>query len=214
MVSPKFSTYMYSPNILKGSGSVLKKHGSGSLATRNDRVLIKTPSGLAPDQGITILSKVMDVKKVENIVGYLYKAVDIAKVEESSSGIAKAEITYSNQEVTSGDVVFDDLKPIEPLTVQLSEPDLDSSGGIIDLYGGISGSSDLDLVFMDVGKQNGIGEGALLSVYEETLLKEQNATFRDYQGMVIILQSLENTCMGLVIESKGPIKRGFPVDNL
>ena len=176
-------------------------------------VLIKSPSGFTPGQGITIVSKVMDVKKGEAIVGYLYKAVAIAKVEDFSSDIVKAMITYSNQEVTTGDVVFDDLKPIAPLTVHLSEPNLDSAGGIIDLYGGLTGSSDLDLVFMDVGKQNGVGEGALLSIYEETVVEETTASFRDYQGMVIILQSLEDSCMGLVIESKGPIKRGFPVDS-
>jgi hypothetical protein len=214
VVSPKFSTYIYSPNILKGSGSVLKKHGMGDLASRNDKVLIKAPSGFSLDQGITIVSKVMDIKKGEDVVGYLYKAVAVAMVEEISSDIAKALITYSSQEVKADDVVFDDLKPIAPLTVQLSEPALKSDGRIIDLYGGITGSSDLDLVFMDVGMKTGVTQGALLSIYKETVMEQKDVSFRDYQGMAIVLQSLETSCMGLIIESKGPIQRGFQVDGL
>ena len=214
VVSPKFSTYIYSPNILKGSGSVLKKHGMGDLATRNDKVLIETPSGLSIDQGITIVSKIMDIKKGEDVVGYLYKAIAVAMVEEISSDITKALITYSSQEVKAGDVVFDDLKPIAPLTVQLSEPALESDGRIIDLYGGISGSSDLDLIFLDVGMKNGITQGALLSIYKETVMEKKDVSFRDYQGMAIVLQSLDTSSMGLIIESKGPIQRGFPVDGI
>ncbi|HOO37729.1 MAG TPA: LysM peptidoglycan-binding domain-containing protein [Deltaproteobacteria bacterium] len=214
VVSPKFSTYIYSPNILKGSGSVIKKHGMGELASKNDKVLIKTSSGFSIDQGITIVSKVMDVKKGEDVVGYLYKAVAIATVEETSSNVSKALIQYSSQEVQAGDVVFDDLKPIAPLTVQLSEPALESDGRIIDLYGGLTGSSDLDLVFMDVGMKNGITEGALLSIYKETALEEKDVSFRDYQGMLIVLQSLEKSSMGLIIESKGPIQRDFPVEGI
>lgn len=211
VVSPKFSTFIYSPNILKGSGSVYKKHGIGDLASRNEMVLIKSPSGLAPNRGITIVSKVSDIKKDNKVVGYLYKAVAIANVEDFSSDIVKASITYSNQEIKAGDIVFDDLKPIEPMTIQISEPSLKSEGRIIDLYGGITGSSDLDLVFMDLGRSAGVAEGSLLSIYDETVLKEENASFRDYQGMVIVLQSLDNSCMGLVLEVKGPIKKGFVV---
>lgn len=214
VVSPKFSTYIFSPNILKGSGSVIKKHGMGELASKNDKVLIKTSSGFSIDQGITIVSKVMDVKKGEDVVGYLYKAVAIATVEETSSNVAKALIQYSSQEVQAGDVVFDDLKPIAPLTVQLSEPALESDGRIIDLYGGLTGSSDLDLVFMDVGMKNGITEGALLSIYKETVMEEKDVSFRDYQGMLIVLQSLEKSSMGLIIESKGPIQRNFTVEGI
>ncbi len=214
VVSPKFSTFIYSPNILKGSGSVLKKHGMGELASRHDKVLIKAPSGFSIDQGITVVSKVMDIKKGEDVVGYLYKAIAVAMVEEISADVVKALITYSSQEVKAGDVVFDDLKPIAPLTVQLSEPALENDGRIIDLYGGITGSSELDLVFLDVGMKNGINEGALLSIYKETVMDEKDVSFRDYQGMAIILQALDTSSMGLIIESAGPIQRGFPVDGL
>jgi len=211
VVSPKFSTFIYSPNILKGSGNVFKKHGLGELACRNEMVLIKSLSGLSPGKGITIVSKVSDVKKGKNIVGHLYKAVAVAKVEDFSGNIAKATITYSSQEIKPGDIVFDDLKPIEPMTVKITESAMENDGHIIDFYGGISGSSDLDIAFADVGKSSGIQEGALLSIYEETTIEEERAVFKDYRGMILVLQSLETSCMGLIIESKVPIERGFLV---
>ncbi len=211
VVSPKFSTYIYSPNILKGSGTVSKKHGIGDLASRSEQVLIESHSSLAPDQGITIVSKVSDVKKDKETIGYLYKAIAIARVEAYQSGIAKAAIDYSNQEVKAGDIVFDDLKSIEPMTVRITEPSLHSGGEIIDIYGGIMGSSDLDLVFMDVGKQDGIDQGALLSIFEETSVNKDAASFNDYRGMTLVLQSLDTSSMGLILESREPIKRGFKV---
>jgi len=211
VISPKFSTFIYSPNILTGSGSVIKKHGLGDMATRNEMILIKSLSGLSPNSGITIVSKVSDVKNDNKIIGYLYKAVAIAKVEDFTRNIAKATITYSSQEIKPGDIVFDDLRPIEPMTVKISEPSMNNIGHIIDFYGGISSSSDLDISFADVGRNSGIEEGTLLSIYEETTIDGEDAVFRDYRGMILVLQSLDTSCMGLIIESNAQIRRGFLV---
>jgi len=209
IISPQFSTYIYSPNVLSGSGTVMKKQGIGDLASKSETILIKSSSGLTLSKGITIVSLVAEIKDRDEVVGYLYKASAVALVEEAQGDVYKASIAYSNQEIRSGDLIFDDLKPLQPLKIKPFEPDLKDNGRVIDLFGGLSGSSYLDLTFMNVGKADGVDQGALLSFYKEIDLDEEKTSMREYEGMAIVLQSLENSCMGLVLESKGPIKRGF-----
>lgn len=211
VVSPKFSTYIYSPNILTGTGNIFKKQGIGELASMDELVLIRKSVPLQSGQGITVVSKVQDIKSDKKVIGYLYKAIGIATVEEVNGNIAKAKITYSNQEIKSSDIIFDDLASIRPFTVTMTEPSLSDSGSIVDLYGGITGSSALDLVFINVGKSQGVDRGALLSIYKETTLEQDRAMFRDYQGLALVLQSLDTSSMALVIDSKGPIERDFVV---
>lgn len=214
VVSQQYSTYFYSPNELTGSGSVVGKVDIGELAARNESVLIKSKSGLAKGKGITIVSKVSDVTNKDAVVGYLYKAVAIAQVSDSSGAVYKADVAYSNQEIKPGDVIFDDLKPIQPLKLTMFEPAIKDPGRVIDLYGGVSGSSYLDLVFVNLGKNDGVDKGALLSLYSETKVEEENTSLREYAGMCLVLQSLDTSCIALVTESKVPIKRDFVADGV
>src|SRR5690606_27952922 len=120
----------------------------------------------------------------EEIAGYLYKAIAVARVEDALKDMYKASVVYSNQEIRSGDIIFDDLQSLEPLRLKISEPSLENSGRVIDLYGGISGSSYLDFVFLDLGKASGVEQGSLLTIYEENSADkgESSTTMREYQG--------------------------------
>ena len=115
LISPHYSTFFLSPNELTGSGSVLKNVNIGELASKNESILIKSSSGLALGKGVTIVSKISEIRDKNTVIGYLYKAIAIASIEEGQSDIYKAKIAYTNQEVKSGDLIFDDLKPIQPL---------------------------------------------------------------------------------------------------
>jgi hypothetical protein len=217
VVSPQFSTYIYTPNILTGSGTVIKKQETGELASQDEKILIRTNSELRPGQGITIVSKLQDIKNGKETVGYLYKTVATATVEEVQSDIVKAQITYSLQEAKVGSVIFDDITSLKPLTLSVSEPELATPAKIIDFYGGINGSSTFDLVFMDVGKNQGVDKGAIMSIAQPTSFedskgtKDQPIVFHEYLGLALVLQTLDNTSMGLLVESKARIDRGFIV---
>lgn len=210
VISPRYSTYIYSPNVLTGSGYVSRKLGIGALASRNENVFITSASGLTLSRGITIVSKVAEIKDLdEEVAGYLYKAIAVARVEDAMKDMYKASVVYSNQEIRSGDIVFDDLQSMEPLMLKISEPSLENSGRVIDLYGGITGSSYLDFVFLNLGKLNGIEQGSLLTMYEESTVDKDNTAMREYQGMALVLQSLDKSCMALIMDSKGPIRKNF-----
>jgi hypothetical protein len=214
VVSPQFSTYIYSPNILTGSGKVVQKMEAGDYASQDEHLFIKGSTGLKTGQSITIIAELQDIKSGDKTVGHLYKAVGTAVVEEIRSNIVKARITYSSQEIRVGSVIFDNLASIKPMTLTVSEPDVSTEAKVIDLYGGVSGSSTFDLVFMDAGKNQGIDKGAILSISEPAIFKEKgkpSVTFHEHKGLVLILQALDSSSMGLIVESTAGIERGFVV---
>jgi hypothetical protein len=100
--------------------------------------------------------------------------------------------------------------------LKVSEPTLNAPAKIIDIYGGISGGSNDDLVFINAGKSQGVGVGSVLNIAKTTRIegseeKEQVAVFHEYISLVLVLQTLENTSMGLLVESKEQVERGNTV---
>jgi hypothetical protein len=46
-------------------------------------------------------------------------------------------------------------------------------------------------------------------MYEESTVDKDNTAMREYQGMALVLQSLDKSCMALIMDSKGPIRKNF-----
>ncbi len=214
VLSPQFSTYIFSPDELTGSGRIVKKIEQGELVSQNEHVFVRTTSELKKGQGVTIVSKVQDIKKDKEPVGYLYKAVGIGFVKEIQTDIAKVQISYTLEEVRVGSIIFDDLAAVKPITLKVSEPKINSPAKIIDLYGGVSGASDLDLIFIDAGKNQGLERGAVVSVNEPAVFKEKgekSVEFLEHQGTAIVLHSLESYSMALLLQTMERIDRGFVI---
>lgn len=212
MISPEYSTYIYSPNALAGAGTVAKKVDVGDLMARNEDIIIKSTAGFAKGKGLTIVAKVTEVRDKGETKGYLYKAVGIAKVKDVQGNLYKATVADSSQEIRAGDIILDDLKSIAPIKIKLYEPTLKEGARVMDLYGGIvQGSSFLDLIFLNVGKNDGVDKGALVSIYKETKVEGESEVIRDYQGNALVVQAQDNSSMALVTESVGPIQRGFAI---
>lgn len=210
VISPRYSTFIFSPELLAGSGTISKKLEPGELASKNETVFISSESGLVIDQEVTVVAKIADIRDLKkNIAGYLYKAIAVARVEDAMEGFYKARVAYSSQEIRSGDLIFDGLQNMKPLSLKISEPPAGKDGRVIDLYGGISGSSYLDLVFLDLGTADGIGQGMLMSLYEETATRKGGSTMKEYQGTALVLQSLEKNSMALIMDSRGPIRKSY-----
>ncbi len=213
LISPQYATYIYSPNILNGSGTVVKKIEGGDIISQDDHIILRATSGLMPNQAITIVSKIQDIKNGDQQAGYLYKAVATAVVEEVQSDVSKARVVYSLQEARVGAVILDDLASVKPMMLTVSEPTLNAPAKVIDFYGGISGSGTNDLIFINAGKTSGLDKGSVLNIarptrYEGDDKKEQTVVFHENIGMVLILQSLDNTSMGLLVDSKAQVERG------
>jgi hypothetical protein len=209
VVSPNFSCLLFSPTLMTGKGTVVMKEDIGILSSLEDTILIKMTSETKAD-GFAIVSKVDEVKKGTTTIGYLYKVVALAKVRETQSGIVKAKVTYANQEIKEGDIVTTDLTSLKPITLTLNQPKTDSVGQILKFYPGISGSGTMDLIFVDIGSSQGIQKGSLLTIYQTFNLKDGGAV-EEYQGLALVLQSLEGSALALVVDAKGLLEKGYKV---
>ncbi len=209
VVSPEYSSLIYTAAPLTGDGKVLGIQGEGLFATTLDEVILK--GGLVSGQRIAIASQVHAVKKGSAVAGHLYKVVALADVTQTDDQSSKARITYANREVQTGDIIFEDPASIRPVTLTITEPSLEGRGQIIDLFGGIYGASAFDLVFIDMGTRQGVGKGALLDIHKEFKVVAQEIKTSDYQGLALVLQSLEESSMALILDSKGPIEKGFTI---
>jgi len=157
---------------------------------------------------VTIVSKITDVKENGETKGYLYKAIGLAKVIDSKGSLYNATVADSSQEIRAGDIILDDLKAIAPMQVKLYEPSIKEGGRVMDLFGGVvQGSSYLDLIFLNMGKSDGVDKGAVVSIYKEAKVEGETDVIRAYQGNALVIQAQDNSSMALVTESIGPIQR-------
>jgi hypothetical protein len=212
LLSPQYSSYVFSPTPLEGAGTVAKKLEQGDLVSRNDGIIIKSKSALTEGKIVTIFTKITEAKDNDVVKGYLYRAIGFARVQKNEGNLYKALVLDSSQEIRMDDVVLNDLKAIAPMKVKLYEPSLKAPGRVIDLYGGtVDGSSYLDLIFLNIGKNDGVDEGALVSIHKEFTVEGEAGTIRDYKGNAMVIQALDDTSMALVTESVADIQRGFVV---
>jgi len=213
VLAPQFALYMFSPNLLKGSGEIVRKVENGELISENDHIVISSGSAFKKDQVVTIVTKIQDIVDEEgDSAGYLYRITGMARVDEVVGGLVKATVTYSLQESRIGSIIFDDIPPIKPVALDISEPS-GISGVVMDHHGGVVGGATFDLVFVNAGTRQGVEKGALLSVYRKTDAlggdaNRQAASFHDPIGVIVVLQSLDSSSMGLVVQSKELIEKG------
>jgi hypothetical protein len=210
MVAPEYSTYIYNATPLTGVGTVVKKVEQGELIARSEGILIKSTSALTSGSIVSIASKITEVKDKDQIKGYLYRVVGYARVQQHEGILYKAMVLDTNQEMRLGDVVLEGVQNSQPMKVTLYEPSLKSGSMVMDLYGGtVHGSSYLDLIFLNVGKKDGVDKGALVSIYKELTVEGVSDKVPDYRGNALVLQALEESSVALVTESLVPINRDF-----
>ncbi len=207
LVSPEYSGLLYVKTPLNGIGEFVENTEGGGLAILGDMILVKMQTPLQPGQGFALVSKEKEIRKGSEVEGILYKIAALAKVVEVQKDIARCKILYSIQEVEKGDLAYD-LTEIKPLMLNISFPQIAKPAEVLDLYGGITKVSAYDVVFFDIGEAEGITPGSLLSIHET---KAPYESFSQYRGMALVFKTLENSSMGIVMESRAEIEKGFLV---
>jgi len=211
VLSPEYSTLIYSEKPLKSKGSVAAKVDVGSLSETEDKILVKGYPDAKPGKGLIIKSLQNDVIVDDTTYGYLYKIIALAKVDSVKKGVAICTVTYSYQEIHKNDLVDDDINSVRPVTIKPSENKRFEDAKIIDVWNDASGAGDGDIVFIDTGSSKGLKQGNILNIYksinvnEGKVIKDINA----YAGSAIVLQTTSNSAMALITYSIMYIEDGF-----
>ena len=211
VLSPSYSTLIYSEKPLKSKGTVAAKVDVGALSTKEEKILVKGYPDAKPGKGLIIKSLQNDVKGDDTIYGYLYRIIAIAKVDSIDKGIAICTVTYSYQEINKNDLVDDDINSVQPVTIKPSENKDIGNANIIDIWNYASNGGDGDIVFIDKGSVNGLKQGNILNIYKDIPIKEGKVVkdIDAYAGSAIVIQTIGNSAIALITYSIMNIEDGF-----
>ena len=213
VLSPSYSTLIYSAKPLKSKGTVAAKVDIGVLSTKEEKILVKGYPDAKPGKGLIIKSLQNDVKVDDTICGYLYRIIALAKVDSIDKGIAICTVTYSYQELQENDLVDDDINSVQPVTIKPSENKGIENAKVIDVWNYASGGGAGDIVFIDKGSANGLKKGNILNIYKDIAIKEGKVVknIDTYAGSAIVIQTIENSAIALITYSIIYIEDGFVV---
>jgi len=212
-VSPEYSKLIYSTSPIEGTGKVIENRDEiEDLATLNDTVMLKMHKVVNPGRRLAIISKEAVIKDKANLYGYLYRVAAFAKVVSYAEGKGTCKIVSSLKEVKEGDFSYD-LKELKPLTLVLSRPHISGVGHVVYTLDHPVEIGILDVVFIDMGHKQGLKGGSLIGMYKNNLSYASGSSM-PYQGMLLVLKSLDNTSMCLVIETKAPIMKNVLIGEL
>ncbi len=133
-------------------------------------------------------------------LGYLIEVLGVATVDRFEFGQTMAKITRVFNAIKTGDLLdtYHDMTP--PLTTGLYRtPNID--GYVVSLKSGIVAASNLDIVYIDKGSDDGIEVGDMLRTVEV-------GTHKVPSGKIQVLNSRQKTSAAIVRENYKPIMVG------
>ncbi len=213
LVSPEYSGIIYVDKPLSGQGTVLKKEdGLGEFAMLGDSVSIRVRPNFHPRERFTIASKEAVVKSGRIRYGYVYRIAALAMPVSKVGNVLDARIVYSAKEVTKGDLLLEDMS-LKALALDVSRPKESILGHVEGVYGDPVEIGPLDVVFIDLGKNQGLKDGSILGLYKnDSLVKPGSGSV--CEGKLLVLKALDRSSMALVVESKVPLARNVLVGNI
>ncbi len=201
---------------LEMAGTLVDATDNRLLMAAGDQVFVKieAPEGLQPGDLYTLI-QVGD--KIEHPVtgkalGHQTSVVGQVRIAESTPPIARAVIVRSDKEIVRGARLIPSKLPQQEITLHKAEQPL--SGYIIGGENEKLALSQHDIIFIDLGHQDGLQEGNMLYITRprkqtEAALKGHNLTLPDVLlGAAVVVSTHAETAAALVLKSTDAIYAG------
>lgn len=198
----------------EGWGTIIDSKEKKISLSYLDHIYIDQGKGrVVPGQVLTIFRigrDLHDNKWLEHPY-YMIKVLGKAQIVEVLDDISLAKITKSYEEINEGDMVKSYESMPRPLVTPPRMKDLE--GEIIESESKKSALSQYDIVFLNLGKADGIEPGNPFEIYRFDNIKtgpEKNDVKRLIKplGELLILRREERTATALIIKSLLPITEG------
>ena len=211
VLSPEYSTLIFSAKPLKSQGKVAAKVDVGDLSSELDRILVKGLPNIKPGTGVVIKTLLTEVKTDDSTIGYMYKINGLANVESVDNGIATCRVIYNYQEINKDDIVDDTMKGIAPLVIKPAVNNNIAMTSILDVWNNCAGGGNGDVIFIASGSKKGVKQGDIINLYKPVAVKDGKKPKTIYEpiGNAIVLQAVENSSMALITYSLMYIEEGF-----
>jgi LysM domain len=201
---------------LESAGTLVDTTDNRLLMVAGDQVFIEieAPEGLQPGDLYTLI-QVGD--KIEHPVtgkalGHQTSVVGQVRILESTPPVASAVIVRSDKEIIRGARLIPSQLPQQEITLHKAEQSL--SGYIIGGENEKLALSQHDIIFIDLGHQDGLQEGNMLYITRprkqtEAALKGHNLTLPDVLlGAAVVVSTHAETAAALVLKSTDAIYAG------
>jgi len=195
----------------------LKKPTDRTLIEKNDVIYVQFTPSANPSPGDQY-SIIRAGKKVghpvnRGKVGTLVEILGEAEVLESSGNHPELLVSRSFQSIRSGDGVI--RKPVKkPVRIDPDKPveSKDIQGYIVEAKGKTGDLGEQDIVYLDVGTENGIALGDHFSVHQGPKLmdkkEKKNKLQKSPLGELEIIFATPTTSTAIIVDSKTGIRIG------
>jgi hypothetical protein len=201
-------------------GSIIGSKDNREILGERDRVFIEAPKGEVPIPGevYRVIRKVKRVihPKTGRLIGDLIRNLGIIKVIEVKYDVIAADIVRSIDYITKGDQIIPRAQAPEVPDNKAQER-LRLLGYIVETNDGKVANAQFDIVYIDMGRMEGVFPGDRFLIYREGKKTKGNSNDEKVHsaevliGSLKILTSQENTSTALVVKSSDVIEKGFMV---
>lgn len=135
-----------------------------------------------------------------------------SKLIETEGDIATLAVNTSNEEIRVGDRLLPMVEQKIRATFYPSAPDVDISGVIIAVEGGITQIGHLDVVVINRGSREGIKDGNVLAIsatgqiVADPIAKKKVKLPDTRAGLLMIFRTFDKLSYGLVLSATQPLK--------
>ncbi len=206
-----------------GGGSIIGSKDNRELLGERDRVFIRAPKGEVPSAGdvYRVIRKVKSVihPKTGKPIGDLIRNLGVIKVIEVKDDLIAADIVKSIDYITIGDQIIPRTQAPE-VPGNKAQESLRLWGYIVETNEGKVANAQFDIVYIDMGRVEGVLPGDKFLIYREGKKtkgyanEEEGISAEMLIGSLKILTSQENTSTALVVKSSDTIEKGSIVEKV
>ncbi|QXE92495.1 LysM peptidoglycan-binding domain-containing protein [Geomonas subterranea] len=207
-------------NGLKPSGTVISLHQNREMAGTDDIVYtdIGRIQGGNPGDRYQIYKKIGPVSHpVTNVIlGQQVMPLGELQLSELEEKASKAIVTKSFQEISAGSF----LLPYQErkLTITLKSADRDLTGYIVQTQTGNQALAVSDVVFLDLGKSQGVQPGNMLYIVRDVVPDQRYANAKieklpvEVVGALVVVATGMNSSTAVIVKSVDTVYRGDRVE--
>ncbi|QWV94957.1 LysM peptidoglycan-binding domain-containing protein [Geomonas oryzisoli] len=207
-------------NGLKPSGTVISLHQNREMAGTDDIVYtdIGRVQGSNAGDRYQIFKKIGPVSHpVTNVIlGQQVMPLGELQLSELEENASKAIVTKSFQEISAGSF----LLPYQErkLTIPLKSADRDLTGYIVQTQTGNKVLAVNDVVFLDLGKAQGVQPGNMLYIVRDVVVDQRYANAKieklpvEVLGALVVVSTGMNSSTAVIVKSVDTVYRGDRVE--
>ncbi|MBU5612710.1 LysM peptidoglycan-binding domain-containing protein [Geomonas azotofigens] len=207
-------------NGMRPSGTVISLHQSREMAGTDDIVYtdIGRVHGANPGDRYQVFKKIGPVSHpVTNVIlGQQVVPLGELQLSELEDKASKAIVTKSFQEISAGSF----LLPYQErkLTIPLKSADRDLTGYIVQTQTGNQALAVSDVVFLDLGKAQGVQPGNMLYIVRDVVPDQRYANAKieklpvEVVGALVVVNIGMNSSTAVIVKSVDTIYRGDRVE--